>query len=82
MTNLTGDLKFTNSMTCDELCYWLKQNKITDKDIKAFKGTQGHCSSFIYNILHINSYYACTLSLELFSAMAIETYYIIAYIYN
>ena len=46
------ELEFSSDMTCDDVCDWLKQNNLSDKDIFHFRSKSKNYNS-------LSKYYTC-----------------------
>ena len=47
------ELTFSDDMTSEDVCEWLKQNKVPDRDILHFKSKYAYIASYIeHKVMH------------------------------
>ena len=47
-------MSFATSMSCDDVCLWLRQNDVTDDDVQLFKSTPA-CFLYLLCVIVYNN---------------------------
>ena len=47
-------MSFSTSISCDDICLWLRQNDVADDDVQVFKSTPA-CYLYLFVIVYIST---------------------------